>query len=118
MTKFGQILLLVALTVPITLCVLHVFYSALFTAACSIETEPKEVSSVSSLGSLTFLVTWRLYVNPLVALLGYHFYLGMCPDGTEVVVLSKSKFLRPGIHTVTILDKDVWMVKDMIYQDE
>lgn len=65
--------------------------------------------------AFTFVLTlavWQLqmlYVNPLLALLGYHFFSATCEDGAQVLVLARQKTLSTGSLRVAVLSDYLWL---------
>jgi hypothetical protein len=59
-------------------------------------------------GALMALAAWQLqlmYINPLLAILGYSFVSVKTADGTPVTVITRNKIVRTGVlHVVEISD--------------
>jgi hypothetical protein len=58
------------------------------------------------------LVVWQqqlFYVNPVAALLGYHFHSATCPAGDKVLIISKRKALTLPTISVAVLSDYLWL---------
>jgi hypothetical protein len=72
---------------------------------------PGALALLAFLFVMTLLV-WQqqlFYVNPVAAMLGYHFHSAACPTGETVLVVSKRKTLPKGTLTVAVLSEYLWL---------
>lgn len=51
-----------------------------------------------------------LHMNPLLAILGFHFASAKASDGSQVTIISRTKLLQPGTLRVLRLSESLWVL--------
>lgn len=85
--------------------------------ALPVVASPKEpnLPAIAAFALVMGAVAWQqqlYHVNPLLAVLGYHFHSAKLPNGSRVLILSREKVLRPGFLTIVEFSRYLWFHHD------